>query len=225
MALVKTCAPSDRLPSAAGSPGGADGSAASEKVFLDEAEVRAFYEARHVVAPLPSHGVLGACTVRHVPAGAGAAAGDASRDEATIVCHQTKIEARTGRGSNGQKLTSYRRFDYAVGHVVRGGRLVKVLDEPVLLDQMDKFDLEDGPIFELAVVAVGGRLAVREPEPGACAVAYASLAEAGAKAGDDASALFWVRFDRDLLDRLCRAAGVVPSASPRKGSSPANVSF
>jgi hypothetical protein len=214
MAWVHTCAPSDRLAKA----GGED-----PPTFLDEAEVAAFYESRQVRRPRPTHGVAGICELRQVPR-RGETEPRAVELEPTLLCHQTKLEEHAARGPDGQMQPFYRRIDYVVGHVVRGGKLVKVLDEPVLLDQVDKFDLEDGPIFELAVVVEGERVVVREPEPGACAVASSTLAEEAAKAGDDKIALLWAQTDRRLLDRLCRAAGIRPPATPR-GPSPGRGSF
>lgn len=200
MALVRSCAPSDRVGPGQTQP-------ESPEDFLDEQAVAAFFASHHTPVPRARHGLRDRCHLRDVPMGEEP---DAVR-QTTLVCRETQIEEATVRGPDGGKIPTYRRMDYVVGYAPRGARLVKILDEPVLIDQMDKLELEDGPIFELALTVERGRLVVREPEPGACAAAASTLGEQRASAGEQPSTRAWIDFDRRLLDRLCRAAGPGPT--------------
>jgi hypothetical protein len=74
--------------------------------------------------------------------------------------------------------------DHMVVRAVRGPRVVTMFDVPYLADPLDKEHPEQGPLLEtiVDVAGAGSEIVVREPGPGACAAARATIAALRARA-------------------------------------------
>lgn len=124
--------------------------------------------------------------------------------EAALWCERIQHESR---GKPGTPLHTYRVLTLVSVRAVRNKRVEVLLEAPLRFDLLDKEDLEQGSLFELAVEmqAPLTELSLREPSDGACDEAEAELRRQ--RAGSDLSQAAWARLDEELRARLCRAIG------------------
>lgn len=123
-------------------------------------------------------------------------------DNDVLICGPVE---HASRGSIERGNWLYRIIERRVIYRVEKGRTRVIFDEPIALTMLDSMDEDDGPLFGLVAELDDRGVLLREYREGSCSEARAKVS-ALAK-DEERETARWARFDREWVDRLCRATG------------------